>query len=83
MKKFREFLEEAVRVDHDAYRRSHMKNPSGKGSWMVGVGTSNIDFSKHKEGEHYIQHNGTVGEAVAKAKEVAKARGKFSVHVLP
>ena len=82
-KKFREFVAESVRVDHAAYQRSHMKKPSGQGHWMVGIGTHDIDFSKHKEGEHYITHNGKASEAVAKAKEVAKKHGKTSVHVLP
>ena len=83
MKTFQQHLAEAVRVDHDTYKRSHMKAPRGHGNWIVSVGTSKLDFSQHKEGEHYIQHNGTVGEAVAKAKELAKAKGHTSVHVQP
>jgi len=81
--KFEEYLEEAIRVDHSAYERSHGKKASGTGHWMVGVGTHNIDHTQHKEGEHYIQHNGKLADAVKKAKEVAKKHGKMSVHPLP
>ncbi|USV41075.1 hypothetical protein [Xanthomonas phage BUDD] len=83
MSTFEEFLNEAIQVNHSAYQRAHQKKASGKGNWMVGVGTHDIDFKKHKEGEHYISHNGTASEAAKKAKELAKKHGHSSVHFLP
>lgn len=83
MKSFEEYLGEAIEVDHGAYLRSHGKRASGKGNWMIGIGRSHIDFNKHKEGEHYVQHNGSLSDAIKKAKDVAKVKGHMSVHPLP
>lgn len=78
-----ESLDESVRVDHSAYRASHMKDAKGTGSWFVGVGERNVDVRKHKEGEHYIQHNGSLSDALKKAKALAKAKGHTVVYPQP
>ena len=80
---FEEFLSEAIRVEgHDHYKFTHGKRPSGQGNWMIGVGHKNIDHSKHKEGEHFVTHNGHLSDALKKAKALAKEKGHTSVHIL-
>lgn len=82
MKSFDEYLAEAIYVDgHDHYKYVHGKRPSGHGNWFIGIGHKTVDFDKHKEGEHYIQHNGSLSDAVKKAKDVAKKHGKKIVHI--
>ena len=82
MKTFEEFINEAIEVKgHDNYKFAHGKKPSGHGNWHIGIGISTIDHKRHKEGEHYISHNGKLSDAVAKAKHVAKAQGINSVHI--
>lgn len=79
---FEEYLEEAIRVDgHDRYKFTHGKRPGGEGNWFIGVGHKNVDFQKHKEGEHYIQHNGKLSDALKKAKEAAKLHKQHTVYI--
>lgn len=81
-----ENMEEAVEVSHDAYMASHGKkarDPGHHANWMIGVGHKNIDFDKHKEGEHYITHNGKLSDAIKKAKTAARTHKQHTVHVLP
>lgn len=80
---FEDFLTEAINVSHTHYQASHGSKPSGHGNWMIGVGTHRIDHDKHKEGEHYVSHNGPLSDAVKKAKALAKKNGHHTVHVLP
>lgn len=85
MKTFKEFLGEAVEVSTDTFYRSHMKQPRGHGSWLFtrdGV-QNTLDFSKHKKGEDYFEHQGTYPEAKKKAKEWAKSKGRSYIHVAP
>ena len=82
---FKTFLGEAVEVDTSTFYRSHTKQPTGRGSWLFtrdGV-QNTLDFSKHKEGEDWFQHNGTYAEAKRKAKEWAKTKGRTFIHVVP
>jgi hypothetical protein len=67
-------LDEAVEVQSHHYEFSHGKRPSGEGMWMF-TPHKNIDFSKHKEGEHYISVHGKYGEAKKKAQQWAKSKG--------
>lgn len=78
-----ESIDEAIEVNRNSYEFSHGKAPRGEGNWMIGIGHSHIDFTKHKEGEHYISHYGKLGDALKKAKEVAKQNNKHTIHVLP
>lgn len=82
-KTFEEYLAEAIRVDTNAYRRSHMKNPGGSGNWIFGLDKSDIDFQKDKEGSDYVSVRGNYSDALKKAKEVAKAKGKTTIYPMP
>jgi len=80
---FEEFLNERIEVvGHDNYAHVHGKKPGGHGNWMIGVGRRDIDHKVHKEGEHYVTHNGKLTDAVKKAKAAAKAHGATKVHIL-
>ena len=73
-------LDEAVEVQSDHYKFAHGKAPSGEGSWMFTPHKS-INFSKHKEGEHYISVHGKYGEAKKKAQAWAKSKGHGIIKV--
>lgn len=73
-------LDEAVEVQSDHYKSAHGKAPSGEGSWMF-TPYKSINFSKHKEGEHYISVHGKYGEAKKKAQAWAKSKGHGIIKV--
>lgn len=82
---FKEYLAEAATVDTESYKRSHGKQPNGRGSWIFikhGIQNS-LDFSKHEEGKDWFQHNGTYAEAKSKAKNWAKTQGYSYIHTAP
>lgn len=88
MKTFKEIIgmlhEAAPVVDVDPYKISHMKNPAGTGGWIFHRGgIKSLDFSKHKEGTDYFQHNGSYAEAKKAAKGWAKEKGHSLIKVAP
>jgi len=73
-------LDEAVEVQSDHYKFAHGKAPSGEGSWMFTPHKS-INFSNHKEGEHYMSVHGKYSEAKKKAQAWAKSKGHGIIKV--
>lgn len=74
--------ESLVEVRTEQHQFAHGKKPSGRGTWFFSQHKS-IDFGKHKEGEDFIQHNGTYSEAKAAAKKWAAAKGHHTIHAQP
>ena len=62
-------LSESVIFNDDSYQGAHGKKPRGQGNWYISHAKS-IDFSKHKEGEDYVSHNGSLTDAKKKAAKV-------------
>ncbi|MGE3551043.1 MAG: hypothetical protein AB7I29_14235 [Geobacter sp.] len=74
--------ESQVQVGTEQHQFAHGKKPSGRGTWFFSQHAM-LDFGKHKEGEDYMQHNGTYSEAKAAAKKWAAAKGHRKIHAQP
>ncbi len=65
-------------IDTSVYRRSHMKEPSGRGRWAFG-------FSPYAQGADVIFTPMAMDfkEAMVWAKNEAKNRGMRTIYVMP
>ena len=70
-----EFINEAVKVEVERYKRSHQKNPKGYGQWA---------FSYNRDGkEHFfVPKSMDYKDAVKWAKEEAKRDGEGYIYVM-
>ena len=83
MNTFKDYLGEAVEVDHSTFVNAHGKDPKGRGGWIFtrdGIQHS-LDFSTHKKNEDWFEHRGTYGEAKSAAKKWATSIGYTRIHV--
>ena len=74
-------LDEAIKIEHDRYMRSHGKKAGGTtGNWMfTNKHSGDVDYNNEKE---VHQTRGSFKDASKSAKEWAKKHGHSSVYVM-
>jgi len=82
LKKFSTYIKESTKINHERYRRSHMKNakPSTHGMWMfTNKASGSPDWNDEDE---FFEFSGKGSEAFKAAKEWGTKRGYSDVYVM-